>query len=93
MISNFLAYFEKPHSYAKTALVTFWVTFEKIGQLFTLTSGDSGQNLFLFSSYILSTDHAAFSLNCTGKVKTLPTVPAMMAISCSCIVQTRVALK
>ena len=47
MISNFLANFEKPHSYAKTALVTFWVTFEKIGQLFTLTSGHSGQNFSL----------------------------------------------
>ena len=29
MIGNFLGYFEKPHSYAKTALGTFWATFGK----------------------------------------------------------------
>ena len=27
MIGNFLGYFEKPHSYVKTALATFWATF------------------------------------------------------------------
>ena len=47
MIGNFWGNFEKLNSYAKTALVTFWVTFEKIGQLFTLTSGHSGQNFSL----------------------------------------------
>ena len=40
LIDNFLGYFEKPHSYAKTALATFWATFgEKIGLLFTPSSG------------------------------------------------------
>ena len=29
MIGNFLGYFEKPHSYVKTALATFWATFGK----------------------------------------------------------------
>ena len=29
MIGNFLGFFEKPHSYAKTALATFWATFGK----------------------------------------------------------------
>ena len=29
MIGNFFGYFEKPHSYLKTALATFWATFGK----------------------------------------------------------------
>ena len=29
MIGNFLGYFEKPHSYVKTTLATFWATFGK----------------------------------------------------------------
>ena len=46
MIGNFLGYFEKPHSYVKTALATFCATFGKIGLLFTHTSGHtaSGQS-------------------------------------------------
>ena len=35
MIGNFLGYFDKPHSYVKTALATFG----KIGLPFTPTSG------------------------------------------------------
>ena len=31
IIGNFLDYFEKLHSYSKTALATFWATFEKMG--------------------------------------------------------------
>ena len=42
MIGNFLGYFEKPHSYVKTELATFWATFGKIGLLFTPTSGHTG---------------------------------------------------
>ena len=39
MIGNFLGYFEKPHSYAKTALGTFGQLLEKIGLLLIPTSG------------------------------------------------------
>ena len=47
MIVNFLDYFEKTHSWVKTALSTFWSTFGKIGLLFTPTSGHttSGNSL------------------------------------------------
>ena len=31
MIGNFLGYFEKPHSYVKTALATFGQLLEKLG--------------------------------------------------------------
>ena len=31
IISNFLGYFEKPHSYVKTALATSWVTWKNLG--------------------------------------------------------------
>ena len=34
IISNFLGYFEKPHSYVKTAVSTSWVTFGKIWAIF-----------------------------------------------------------
>ena len=37
-----LGYFEKPYSFVKTALATFWATFGKIGLLFTPTSGHTG---------------------------------------------------
>ena len=33
MIGNFLGYFEKPHSYVKTSLTTFWETFGKTSLL------------------------------------------------------------
>ena len=39
MIGNFLGYFEKPHSYVKTALATFWATFGKNYLLLIPTSG------------------------------------------------------
>ena len=39
MIGNFLGYFEKPHSFVKTALATLRATFGKNGLLFTSTSG------------------------------------------------------
>ena len=41
MIGNFLGYFEKSHSYFKTAfaLATFWVTFGKTWPIFSQTSG------------------------------------------------------
>ena len=42
MIGNVLGYFEKPHSYVKTVLATFWATFAKIGLPFTPTSGHTG---------------------------------------------------
>ena len=42
MIGNFLGYFEKPHSYVKTALATFWATFGKNWATFSPTSGQSG---------------------------------------------------
>ena len=43
MIGNFLGHFEKPHSYVKTALATFWATFGKIGLLFTPPYGHTGE--------------------------------------------------
>ena len=33
MIGNFLGYFEKPHSFAKTSLATFRATFGKMGYI------------------------------------------------------------
>ena len=42
IISNFLGYFEKPHSYVKTAVATSWVILETIGLLFKPTSGHTG---------------------------------------------------
>ena len=40
-----LGYFEKPYSFVKTALATFWATFGKIGLLFTPTSGHTACTL------------------------------------------------
>ena len=45
MIGNFLGYFEKPHSYVKTALATFWATFGKNWTTFSPTSGHTGADL------------------------------------------------
>ena len=45
MIGNFLGNFEKPHSYGKTAVATFWATLETFGLLFTLTSGHTACQL------------------------------------------------
>ena len=42
MMANFLGYFEKPHSYDKTALATFWATFGTSWATFTPTSGHIG---------------------------------------------------
>ena len=39
MIGNFLGYFEKPHSYFKTALATFGVTFVKTWPIFSQSYG------------------------------------------------------
>ena len=44
MINNFLGFIKKTHSCVKTALSTFWVTFGKIGLLFTPTSGHTALN-------------------------------------------------
>ena len=60
MIGNFLGYFEKTHSYVKTALATFWATLEKnIGLLFSPTSGHSVYDvctmLAVFGSFLLFT--------------------------------------
>ena len=44
IISNFLGYFEKPHSYVKTALATSWKIF---GLLFTPTSGHTARRSHL----------------------------------------------
>ena len=43
MIGNFLGYFEKPHSYVKTASTTLGQLFEKIWVTFTPTSGHTAQ--------------------------------------------------
>ena len=40
----FLAYFEKLLFEVKTAVVTFWATFENIGLLFILTSGHTAHD-------------------------------------------------
>ena len=45
MIGNFLGYFEKPHSYVKTALATFLATFGKNWTTFSPTSGHTGADL------------------------------------------------
>ena len=52
MIGNFLGYFEKPHSYVKTALATFGQLLEKLGyfllqHLVALTAAMSTQFLKL----------------------------------------------
>ena len=54
MIGNFLGYFEKPHSYVKTAMDTFWATVGKVGLVFTPTSGHTGydKNYGVFSQSI-----------------------------------------
>ena len=45
MIGNFLGYFEKPHSYVKTALATFLATLGKNWASFSPTSGHTGGDL------------------------------------------------
>ena len=42
MIGNFLGNFEKPYSYVKTDVASFWATLETFGLLFTPTSGHTG---------------------------------------------------
>ena len=52
IVCAFLGYFEKPHSYVKTAVATSWVTFGKIGVFFNPTSGhtdSSGETQILCS--------------------------------------------
>ena len=42
MIGNFWGNFEKPYSYVKTDVASFWATLETFGLLFTPTSGHTG---------------------------------------------------
>ena len=52
---DFLSYFEKHPCSVKTVVGTCWVTFEKLGLLFILTSGHtSSAHLFYYDRLVLN---------------------------------------
>ena len=50
IISNFLGFFEQPHSYVKTDVATSWVFSETFGLLVTSTSGHTAKKISAFKN-------------------------------------------